>query len=249
MRHVFIAILTCLCTFSDAQARECQLPSPSLSASDEVFGSYNALSCALDEIADLKAEQRRMRSQIDKLQQQIGELPGEFQNDNGKISQPNGSAIGSAIFRLDARQGVSSSSLPLDQSVLEALCGKKGGCLISIFLEAEGLRLTDTSDTIAVGPCAISYNATTGAWARGTGCGETGAERGVDGNGAPGAGGGDEIVTAAGGACVLSDADAARSVGGSEVFGPDASRGFFLVAAPTLREKSGGRFRCELKIE
>jgi len=211
--------------------------------------TYEFLTCLVAEIADLKAEQQRLKAQVEKLQQKVGELPGDFRNENGKISRPNGPIVGSASFLLSARQGVSSASLPIDQAAMEMLCAKKGGCLISIFFEAEGMRLTDTSETIAVGPCALSYNSTSGAWARGTGCGDAGAANGVDGNGSPGTGGGDEIVTAAGGGCLLSDADAARSVGGAATFGADGSRGFYLVAAPALRESTGGRFRCELRIE
>ena len=250
MRLVALAILLSLLGLSGAEARNCVMPPASLKQSTEQFGAYNTLACALAEINDLKAEQAQLRAEVNRLKRAVRELPGEFRNEDGKISKPDGGKIGSATFLLTARSGLGSASLPIEQSLLAELCSGGGGCSVTVLYEAEGIRLGETTETIAVGPCSLSYNPTSGSWARGDGCGEAGVPTGIDGNGSPVSGGGGETIAAAGGACVLADADAGRSVGGSgEFLGGDSARGFHLIAAPALREKTGGRFRCELKIE
>ncbi|MEO8529627.1 MAG: hypothetical protein ABI459_00240 [Deltaproteobacteria bacterium] len=187
---------------------------------------------------------------MSKLERAVGNLPGEYRNEDGKISVPDNHTIGTASFVLNARQGLSASSLAIDQKVLETICGVSGGCSMSIQFEAAGLRVGETTQALAAGPCALIYNKTTGAWSRGSACGDGADASGVDGDGTPASGGGGAILAAIGGGCLLADANIARTVGAAgDILGPDNARGLYLIAAPTLLKSLSGRFKCQLRLE
>jgi hypothetical protein len=234
-----------------ATARECRV--------DFVVDAFGrgaptraSLNCLIDEIDDLKREQARLRERLAAqeaaLEAALAEIPGAFQNDNGRLSFDEGRRLAEASFLLSARQSDGASALALNQDVIETLCSRGGGCAITLFLRAEGLRAADPAPAAGIGPCAFHYNPRNGVWAA-SACGEGAAARGVDGDGSPRGAGGGEIAAIAGGACLLADSDPRLSVGpDAELLGRDHALGFFLVAAPALREPSE-RFRCELRIE
>ena len=245
--RLFLTLTMFLLYPAVADARTCRLPSGNVSDLGEYLETLDTIECLLREIEDLKRGQAVLTAEIERLTRQTANVPGEYRNEDGKITVPGSRKIANASFRLTSQQGGGSASLAIDQEVWQALCADGTGCTLSMFLEADGLRLNETADTAATGPCTLNYNKSSGAWSIGTGCNGPDVVRGTDRNAEPGSRGGGELVMSAGGACILADADASRAVGGIDILGADGSRGFYLVAAPGTAAE--GRFRCVLTVD
>ena len=230
-----------------ATARTCDVPPRVLSNTVQYLEALDTIECLLLEINDLKRGQTALAGEIERLKRQIADVPGEYRNQDGKISMPGSGKINTASFRLTSQQGGRPVSLAIDHKVLETLCATGTGCAVSLFLEGDGLRLSETAATAASGPCALNYNKGSGAWSLGAGCDGSGVVSGTDGNAEPGGSGGGEVVMSAGGACILADAEASRAVGGTAILGADGSRGFYVVGDPGTA--TDGRFRCVLTID
>lgn len=229
-----------------ASAREC--PSVPANRSGEVPREFYL--CLLAEIRDLQREQQRFRRTIAEFERALGEMPVDYRNEDGNVTVEPDRRIGKAILVLSARLTGGASSLEVDQAVLEELCSSRGGCEISIFFQAFGVRDTDLTEMVASGPCIFSYTSTTGAWARGEGCDPEGSLNGIDGdNAVAGAGQNSSVIATAGGACLLAESDARRQfVSPSNELQRDHSKGLFLLAIPSRQEQGTRRFRCNLEI-
>jgi hypothetical protein len=212
------------------------------------------LRCLLDENAALRRDLRRLRDRVGALEAELAATPAPYADRDGRIEAVPGRPVGSAVFVLTARATGRPASLPLDHEVVRALCGRSGGCRLALAEAAEGLRTADPALRLAVGPCAFSYDAESGGWARAEGC-SGGTLAGVDGDGAPpapaAAGSGGAIIATAG-RCALADAaaqDAPRPAGAAVAaeLAPDRSRGLFLLALPA--PGGSARFRCELSVD
>jgi hypothetical protein len=229
-----------------ARARTCDMPLHTLPDAGQYREVLDTIDCLLNEIDDLKQGQAVLADEIERLKSQLAKVPGEYINLDGKVTTTGGDKIAAASFRLTSQPDGRAASLAIDHAVWEALCADGTGCTLSLFTEADGLRLSETAATAATGPCALNYTKTSGAWSVGAGCGGSAVASGTDGNAEPGGLGGGEVVMVAGEACILADADASRTVGGSEVLGSDGVHGFFLVAKPGTA--TDGRFRCVLTV-
>ncbi len=70
-------------------------------------------------------------------------MPGAFLNDNGKVSRSGGESLVQATFTASARRREGPAALPVDQQVLEGLCGVSR--TITLVVEGEALRKSDPS--------------------------------------------------------------------------------------------------------
>ena len=225
-----------------AQARACTLPRVD---ANEIHGLRSFSECLLAEIASLKRDQARLRREVEELQEALADIPGEFRNNNGRVTRLGGQRLVEASFAIDARTREGTAALAIDQAALEDLCAIN--CTITMSLIAEGLREADPAPAFALGPCAFHYGSENRAWARSGTCGD--AISGIDGDGAPTGISGGEIIAEVGSACRLADSDPRLGVDpGARALGRDHAPGLFLIADPSLWEGDEARFRCELTL-
>lgn len=240
---IIVVVLSLILAGSAVNARDCEIPR------NPDADLRPVISCLSREIADLKRGQNRLRRQLDSQSQALREIPGEYRNENGVISRNPNRTLQTASFILTSRHGNSPTSLPLSQNVMRRLCAGEEGCFISLILRREGIGNNTPQDVTVSGPCLFDYDAATGNWSRGTGCGESVPAQGRDGNGSATRDDGAETIAIAGGGCILADSDPNMIGSQSHLLGRDHAKGLFIIAAPPLRETGEGRFRCELKIE
>ncbi len=206
--------------------------------------------CLADEVAALRRENRALRQRVDMLEAALAQAPVPYLAEDARVSAEAGRPVGRASFVLTARQTSQPAALTLDAGVVAALCGRPGGCRVTLVEAGEGLRRSDPAPRRTTGPCALTYATESGAWARAAPCGaDAGAAAGVDGDGAgPGsaAGAGAAIIASAG-RCHLADAPAERGPGGATPLAADRTRGLHLVAL--AGGAAAGRFRCELALD
>ncbi|WP_343082419.1 hypothetical protein [Ostreiculturibacter nitratireducens] len=250
MRLAILGAILFLIGATQADSRECRLPSPRPGVVSEEIPPRSFFLCLLAEIDDLKKRQEELERIVPEYERLVAEMPVPYLNDNGKVTVEEGRRIGSATFTLDARQTGRASSLRLDQAVIEELCTTTRGCRMSLIRRVIGLRQTEPLESIIVGPCLFDYDAVSGAWLRGTGCSGD-AISGKDGDGAVGAkSSGADVVIEAGEGCLMADADIRLAVGADhEILDRDHSRGLYLIAAPERLTTSIRRFRCDLEID
>lgn len=248
MRVLALCVL-CLLAAAPARARDCREDMPrGLPA--RAFAYAEVIDCLLGEIATLRREAARLAARVGALEAALSAIPADYVNLDGKARAPEGRPVGKALFVLSARQTGGTAAMPLDMSVVEALCAGPGGCSLLLVRRDAGLARPRGSAARGVGPCLFLYDADGGAWFRAAGCGGADAA-GVDGDGGAlsGSGAGGEIVAEAGGSCLLADSDARPQLGReATLLGGDRGPGLFLIAAPDRGDDPGRRFRCELVL-
>ncbi|MEM7719418.1 MAG: hypothetical protein AAF222_09445 [Pseudomonadota bacterium] len=246
------------CVVTSASASDCSFAVKGASAIPDaaVLRTLRCLVVELDRLqrenAALKERLRRENAALEKrlraAEALLTELPAAYSNIDGVITQDEGRAIDTATFVLSARSTGGASALPIDQRVLEEVCGTRVGCSISIAFRHISLFNDTPKDSTLTGPCQFTYAPDDGAWSIGGGC-ETGALSGIDGDRFA-----DEdptvepVILGAQGACLFSESAPSRSVGESVAFQSDFSPGLFLVSLP-LRQAAGiRRYQCELVL-
>ena len=149
---------------------------------------------------------------------------------------------------LSARTTGGANALPIDQSVLEEMCSRTGGCAVSIAFRQLGLFDGGAKGSVLTGPCQFTYAADSGAWSIGAGCGG-GPLSGVDGDqSATAAAATDPVIVSSSGACLLSESEPGRGVGQNGGFARDHRKGLFLIAMPSGQPDGIRRFQCELVL-
>lgn len=237
----FLPALLCLLA-SAAQAKDCE---PPIFEERKVTGFIAFAKCMNDRVGKLEEENAKLRDELEKTRDSLAEFPGELKNDNGRVTRTGGDNLVQASFATSARKGQAAAGLAIDQQALEAMCAV--GCTLHLALTAEALRKSDPPPVFADATCSLRYTTKNGAWSQGGGCGD--AASGVDGDGKPPGEAGGEVLAAAGGACLVADAEPGRGVNkDGQVLGADRAKGLFLVAAPLMFTGTDARFRCELKI-
>jgi hypothetical protein len=225
-----------------AEAKDCVLPKWDGIRMDELDAFAE---CVNARMAALEQENAGLRSELEKIRKSLTGLPGEFRNENGRVTRSGGESLVQATFTSAARRREGPAALPVDLKVIEALC--ETGCTINLVMEGEALRKGDPVSSSAVATCLLRYSGKNGAWSQGGGCGD--AVSGVDGDGKPPGKSGGETIASAGAACVLADSEPNRAIGGAEgLLDGDRSRGLFLIAVPALFQGTEARFRCEMKV-
>jgi hypothetical protein len=201
--------------------------------------------CVNARMAALEKENAGLREELEKVRKSLTRLPGEFLNESGRVTRSGGESLVQATFLTTARRREGPAALPIDQKVLETLCGS--GCNMNLVMEGEALRKGDPGSVSAVATCRLRYSARNGAWSSGGGCGD--AVSGVDGDGKPPGKSGGEVIATAGDACILADSEPSRSIGAQDQFlDGDRAKGLYLIAAPAFFLGTEAKFRCELKI-
>lgn len=225
-----------------AHARECEAPKQE---GGEVRGLRAYVDCMNKAVATLERDNADLKKELEKIQASLSKFPGEFRNEDGRVTRSGGDSLVHATFSTGARRREAAAALGIDQKALEALCAV--GCTINLMLSAEGLRKSDPPPVFADATCTLRYTAKSGAWSQGGGCGD--AVSGVDGDGKPPGGSGGEIIGSAGEACILADSEPARGVSpDGQLLNADRAKGLYLIAAPALWTGTETRFRCELKL-
>ena len=250
MRGVAAILFACCLTCFSPQALSaatCDFRTRGLAVLDD-FDIARTLRCLVIELDKLKRENAALRRRLDQMDDILVEVPADYSNVDGIVSREEGRAIGRASFVLSARSTGGPNALPVDQTVLEEVCGRNGGC--SVLLGFRRTSLFDTEPRYAhlTGPCQFSYSAGRGAWSLGAGCGDA-PKSGTDGDEtASSAGRSDPVIVEAAGACLFSESAPAQSVGQGDSFTRDHRIGLFLVAMPARQTDGIRRFQCELVL-
>lgn len=248
MRIVFFCLILGL-SAAAAQARDCEVPGLGRGGDwVKIQELERAFRCIIEELEKIRKHQRGIDDLETDVEALLQRVPTEYVNDNGRITVDEGRRIGAASFILGASRSGNPSALAMDQSVVEALCARRG-CDMVLSLRLRGVLSSEPVETTVLGPCNFSYDIETGIWRRGLGC--TGAAAaGTDGNvsAASDKTGADVILQAAEG-CLFTDAPVRTTVGNpGTAFGRDGARGVFLVAAPDRRPDLSRTFDCVLDL-
>lgn len=203
--------------------------------------------CLNTEILRLKRDRARLERRLAEFERLTEEIPAEFINLDGEITEDPGRPIRRARFRLTPPSTGRAGALPIDQRVLEELCGASGGCLLSLTFREFGLRSDRAQSSVPTGPCQFSYSGGSGAWAIAEGCGADDVRSGIDGERGALSGQQGAIIAEVGGACVLAESEMSRS-SGNDTLATDTSRGLFLLSIPSRRPGSVPRFDCALVL-
>lgn len=234
------ALLVLLATAS--HARDCEAPKQEVG---EVRGLRAYVDCMNKAVATLERDNADLKRELEKIRASLTKFPGEFRNEDGRVTRSGGDSLVSATFSNSARRREAAAAMGIDHKALETLCAV--GCTINLVLSAEGLRKSDPPPVFAGATCTLRYAANSGAWTQGGGCGDP--VSGVDGDGKPPGGSGGEIIGSAGEACILADSDPGRGVAPDGLLlNADRTKGLYLIAAPALWTGTENRFRCELKL-
>ncbi len=97
------------------------------------------LECLVVELHRVRQENARLKQRLEAAEALLTELPGEFSNIDGVITEDPDRAIGTAKFGLSARSTGGASALPIDERALFEICGASGGCAVSIAFRQIGL--------------------------------------------------------------------------------------------------------------
>ena len=205
------------------------------------------LRCLVIELNRVRRENTDLRTRLEEVEGLLTELPAEFSNINGEVTEDPERAIGTATFLLSARSTGGANALPIDERALFEVCGASGGCAVSLAFRQIGLFNDEPKDSILTGPCQLTYAPDTREWNLGAGCG-TGPISGKDGDRLSSAADADPVIVASGGACILSESEPSRSVGTQDGFQRDTAPGLFLVAMPSRQPDGIRRFECELVL-
>ncbi len=206
------------------------------------------LRCLVNELARVRRENAELKRRMSVIEALLVELPAEYANVDGVITEEEGRAIGRASFLLSARSTGGASALPVDQRVIAEVCGKSGGCAVSVTFRQIGLFNAEEKDRVLTGPCQFSYAPGTGEWTLGAGCGAA-SRSGRDGDQSVGGENEvDPVLVTSGGACLFSESEPLRSIGVEDGFQRDQSPGLFLVAMPSRQPDGIRRFQCELVL-
>ena len=206
------------------------------------------LRCLNNEVVKLRRDQTRLEQRLQEYDRLLSQMPAEYSNADGQVTEEPGRAIGRASFVLTARATGSASALQIEQRVLEEVCGKSGGCALSLTFRQFSMFDGAAKGTVLIGPCQFSYDAATGAWGVGDACSGGGATSGVDGDQRGVGGDAGDVIAQSGGACVLSESDLARA-SGVDAIARDGSRGLFLLSIPSRQADGIRRFNCELVLD
>lgn len=206
------------------------------------------LRCLVNELARVRRENAELKRRMSEIEALLVELPAEYANVDGVVSHAEGRAIGRASFLLSARSTGGASALPLDQRVLAEVCGKSGGCAVSVVFRQISLFNAEEKDRVLTGPCQFTYAPATGEWTLGAGCGVA-PRSGKDGDQTvSGEDTVEPVLVRSGGACLFAESEPSRSVGREDGFQRDHSPGLFLVAMPARQPEGIRRFECELVL-
>jgi hypothetical protein len=241
------ALLCCSLAPRTANATNCNFRMQGLVGLDEAT-VLRTLRCLVTELDKLQRENAALKKRLAEVEGVIKELPAPYSNVEGKVTEEPGRAIGKASFTISARSSGGASALPIEQRVLEEVCGKSGGCSVSVAFRQISLFDAEPKDILLTGPCQFTYAADTGAWSIGSVCSEAPAS-GEDGDqSVTGDDDVDPVLLQAAGGCLLSESEPRRAVGQEAGFARDHSKGLFLVAMPSRQVGGIRRFQCELVL-
>lgn len=243
--HVFVAVFLLLLAVPRAAEAQCPFDvNYGGIGDDQIIKTFRCLNA---EIARLKRDQARLEARVKEFDRLMTQLPAEYVNADGKVTEEPGRAIGRASIKLTARATGSASVLPVDQRVLEEVCGKAGGCSLSVIFRQFSLFDGDAVETILTGPCQFTYSRTNGDWAIGEGC-AVDAASGTDGDQLALAGDtSGSVIAASGGACLFAESELARAKS-DDSLARDGSRGLFLLSVPSRQPDGVRRYSCELAM-
>ncbi len=243
-----LAIVFCLTVLSSvpAAAVNCDFKVEGAAALPDAV-VVRTLRCLVVEINRVRQENAALKRRLDVVEGLLTELPAAYLNVNGEITEEPGRAIGTATFVLSARSTGGPNFLPVEQPVLEEVCGASGGCAVSIAFRQIGLFNDEPKDSVLTGPCQFNYATNSKEWTLGEGCG-TGPLSGKDGDRLTGSVSAGPVIAASGGACIFSESEPRRSVGTEDGFQRDTAPGLFLVAMPARQPNGIRRFECVLVL-
>lgn len=206
------------------------------------------LRCLVRELDTVRRENAALRRDISELRALMAQLPADYANSDGVVTEEPGRAIGRASFVLSARMTGGASVMPVEQRVLEEVCGRSGGCSVTLAFRQISLLDAETKNNVLTGPCQFTYAPGSGKWSLGAGCGDP-PRSGKDGDQSAGD---DEttdpVLVRSGGTCLFAESDPVRAVGTDRGFHRDHSLGLYLVAIPSLQPDGIRRFQCELVL-
>ncbi len=212
------------------------------------FDVLRTLRCLVRELDKLQRENAALKRRLDEIESKMTELPAAYSNVDGEVTREEGRAIGRASFVLSARSTGGANAMAIDQAVLEEVCGRRGGCAVTLGFRQLSLFDPEPKGSVLTGPCQFTYAAGSGVWSVGAGCGDA-PSSGRDGDQkASSELADDPVIVEASGACLLSESEPARSVGQDGSFTRDQRIGLFLVAMPSRQEDGIRRFQCELVL-
>ena len=250
MRGLAALLFACCLTCFSPQALSaatCDFRTRGIAVLDD-FDIARTLRCLVIELDKVKRENAALKRQLDKIADVLTEIPADFSNVDAVVSRVEGRAVGRASFVLSARSTGGPNALPIDQAVLEEVCGRNGGCAVLLGFRRSGLFDNEPRYAHLTGPCQFSYSAGKGAWSLGAGCGDA-PKTGTDGDEtASSTGERDPVIVEAAGACLLSESAPSQSVGQGDSFTRDHRIGLFLVAMPSRQPDGIRRFQCELVL-
>ncbi len=146
-------IVAILLSVQAAEARDCELPEQTSAILTHQIPPRSFFLCILAEIDDLKKKQAELEKIVPEYERLLAELPAHYENRNGKVTFEEGRRIGSASFVLASRQLGGPSSVELDATVIDALCGPPNGCSITLTFRKLGFRTAEPLETLRIGPC------------------------------------------------------------------------------------------------
>ena len=191
----------------------------------------------------------RLKKTVAEFESIVKRMPADYSNLDGEVTEEIDRVIGRATFLLTSNGGNSASAMTIDQRALEQVCGKAGGCDITMLFRQLSLFDSEPKDSSLSGPCGFTYQPDSGEWSLGIGCEGDGAKSGVDGDQSVGLQGeGGDLIVESGGACILAESDLGRAMGQSESLARDHGQGLFLIAMPSRQPEGIRRFQCELVL-
>lgn len=230
-----------------ASASNCDFRVKSITGLEDAT-TLGVLRCLVTQLDRLQRENAALKRRVAEIEGLLGQLPAAYSNIDGVITQEQGRKIGKASFVLSARSTGGANALPVDQAVLEEVCGAKGGCAVSVAFRQIGLFNDTPKDSVLTGPCQFAYDPKDRDWTLSEGCG-TPQRSGVDGDRFADRGEiKDPVIASSGGACLFSESEPDRAIGGASDFQQDESPGLFLVAMPARQTNGIRRFQCELVL-
>lgn len=246
-----VFILACLLLFiaPPTQARDCQVPGLGRGGNwvkiEELTRSFRCIIAEIEALKKQKLKVEELERQVEALRRRV---PTEYINNNGKVLVEPDQLIGKATIIVDARRSGEPRSLPIDQVLIEELCGARS-CQIALALESSGALVRTSRSGFQQTLCQFLYVPQTGEWTVATGCTNP-AGSGIDGDGSTSDDDtGADTLLETGEACLFADADYRILAGQSAPsFLSDRSQGLFVISVPDRRPDLTVPFQCVLEI-
>ena len=135
---------------SPAMAQACNFKVDTAVMSERL--RVDILRCLVNELAAVRRENDLLKRRLRDIEALMTELPAAYSNEDGVVTEVPGRAIGRASFVLSARSTGGANAMPVDQRVLDEVCGRSGGCAVSIAFRQISLFDAESKASVLTGP-------------------------------------------------------------------------------------------------